>query len=31
VKYVDELVLLAMEETVLQGLIDRRTEIGKWK
>jgi hypothetical protein len=29
VKYVDDLVLLAMEETVLQGTIDRLIENGK--
>jgi len=29
VKYVDELVLLAEEGTVVQGMIDRLTEIGK--
>jgi len=29
VKYADELVLLAEEETLLQGMIDRVTEIGK--
>jgi hypothetical protein len=28
VKYADDLVLLAKEETVLQGMIDRLTEIG---
>jgi len=28
VKYVDEFVLLAKEGTVLQGVIDRRIEIG---
>jgi hypothetical protein len=30
VKYVDDLVLLAKEEVVLQGMIDRLTEIGRW-
>ena len=29
VKYVDDLVLTAKEETVLQGMIDKLTEIGK--
>jgi hypothetical protein len=29
VKYVEDLVLLAKEETVLQGRIDRLTEIGR--
>jgi hypothetical protein len=29
VKYADDLVLLAKEETVLQGMIDRLTEIGR--
>ena len=29
VNYADELVLLAKEETVLQGMIDRVTEIGR--
>jgi hypothetical protein len=28
-KYADDLVLLAKEETVLQGVIDRLTEIGR--
>jgi hypothetical protein len=28
VKYTDELMLLAKEETVLQGMIDRLIEIG---
>ena len=28
-KYVDDLVLLAKEETVIQGMTDRITEIGK--
>jgi hypothetical protein len=30
VKYADELELLAEEEMVLQGMIDRLTEIGRW-
>jgi hypothetical protein len=30
VKYADELVLMAKEETVLQGMIDKLTEIGRW-
>jgi hypothetical protein len=29
VKYEDELVLVAKEETVLQGMIDRLIEIGR--
>jgi hypothetical protein len=29
VKYADDLVLLAREETVLQGIIDRLIEIGR--
>jgi hypothetical protein len=29
VKYTDDLVLLAKEETVLQSMIDRPTEIGR--
>jgi hypothetical protein len=29
VKYVDDLVLLAKEGTVIQGMIDRLTETGK--
>ena len=29
VKYADELVLMAKEETVLQGMIDKLTEIGR--
>jgi hypothetical protein len=29
VKYTDEVVLLAKEESVLQGMIDRVIEIGK--
>jgi hypothetical protein len=29
VKYADDLVLLAREEKVLQGMIDKRTEIGR--
>jgi hypothetical protein len=29
VKYTDDLVLLAKEEMVLQGMIDRLTEIGR--
>jgi hypothetical protein len=29
VKYADDLVLLAKEETVLQGMIDRLIEIGR--
>jgi hypothetical protein len=29
-KYTDELVLLAKEETVLQGMISRLPEIGKY-
>jgi hypothetical protein len=29
VKYADDLVLMAKEETVLQGMIDRLIEIGK--
>jgi hypothetical protein len=29
VKYADDLVLLAEEDTVLQGMIDRLTEIGR--
>jgi hypothetical protein len=29
VKYADDLVLMAKEETVLQGIIDRRIEIGR--
>ena len=28
-KYADELVLMAKEETVLQGMIDKLSEIGK--
>ena len=34
VKYADEIVLMAKEETVLQGMIDKLTEIGRamaWK
>jgi hypothetical protein len=34
VKYADDLVLLAREETVLQGVVDRLSEIGidmEWK
>jgi hypothetical protein len=34
VKYADDLVLLAREETVLQGIVDRLIEIGRhyeWK
>jgi hypothetical protein len=30
VKYADDLVLLAQEETVLQGMIDRFIESGRW-
>jgi hypothetical protein len=30
VKYADDLVLLAKEETVLQEMIDRLTEIVRW-
>jgi hypothetical protein len=30
VKYANDLVLLAEEETVLQGTIDKLTEIGRW-
>jgi hypothetical protein len=30
VKYADELVLLANEEMVLQGMIDRLIEIGRY-
>ena len=29
VKYADDLVLMAKEETVLQGMIDKLTEIGR--
>jgi hypothetical protein len=29
VKYIDDFVLLAKEGTVMQGMIDRLTEIGK--
>jgi hypothetical protein len=29
VKYADDLVLLAREETVLQGMVDRLFEIGR--
>jgi len=29
VKYAVELVLMAKEETVLQGMIDKQTEIGR--
>jgi hypothetical protein len=29
VKYADDLVLLAMEETMLHSIIDRLTEIGR--
>jgi hypothetical protein len=29
VKYADDLVLLAKEETVLQGMVDRLSEIGR--
>ena len=29
VKYAEDIVLLAKEETVLQGMIDRRIEIGR--
>jgi hypothetical protein len=29
VKYADDLVLLAREETVLQGMVDRLIEIGR--
>jgi hypothetical protein len=29
VKYADDLVILAEEETVLQGITDRLTEIGR--
>jgi len=29
VKYADDLVLMAKEETVLQGMIDKATEIGR--
>jgi hypothetical protein len=29
VKYADDLVLMAKEETVLQGMIDELTEIGR--
>jgi hypothetical protein len=29
VKYADDLVLMAKEETVLQGMIDRRIETGR--
>ena len=28
-KYVDDLVLMAKEETVIQGMIDKLTEIGR--
>ena len=28
-KYADEIVLMAKEETVLQGMIDKLTEIGR--
>ena len=28
-KYADDLVLMAKEETVLQGMIDKLTEIGR--
>ena len=31
VKYADDLVIMAKEETVLQGMIDKLTEIGGWK
>ena len=30
VKYADDLVLMAKEETVLQGMIDKLIEIGRW-
>ena len=30
VKYADDLVLMAKEETVLQGMIDKLTEIGRF-
>jgi hypothetical protein len=30
VKYADDLVLMAKEEIVLQGMIDRLIEIGRW-
>ena len=30
VKYADDLVLMAKEETVLQGMIDKLTEIGRY-
>ena len=30
VKYADDLVLMAKEETVLQGMIDKLTETGKY-
>jgi len=30
VKYADDLVLIAKEETVLQGMIDKLIEIGSW-
>ena len=29
-KYADELVLMAMEETVLHGMIDKLTETGRY-
>jgi hypothetical protein len=29
VKYADDLLLLAKEQTVLQGVIDRRAEVGR--
>jgi hypothetical protein len=31
VKYVDDLVILNKEETVLQGIIGRKIEIGKFR
>jgi hypothetical protein len=30
VKYMDDLVLLAKEEMVLQDMVDRLVEIGRW-
>ena len=30
VKYADDLVLMAKEETVLQGMIDKLTETGRY-
>jgi hypothetical protein len=30
VKYADVLVLMAKKETVLQGMIDKLVEIGRW-